>query len=73
MQAATTDTDKADKEDKIALLITFTAEPPREIKSQLRDLNFKWNPFRKEWYGYGDRKDLLRLIKPFGGNVELCG
>ncbi|MDP3936094.1 MAG: conjugal transfer protein TraD, partial [Alphaproteobacteria bacterium] len=31
--------------DKIPLVITFQSVPPRELKSHLRDLNFKWNPF----------------------------
>jgi hypothetical protein len=49
--------------DTAPLVITFKTEPPRELKSQLRDLNFKWNPFRKEWCGYGEMKALLRLIQ----------
>jgi hypothetical protein len=55
------------------LVITFKTEPPRELKSQLRDLNFKWNPFRKEWYGYGDMNALSRLTQHHGAVVELCG
>ena len=58
--------------DTIPLVITFKTEPPRELKSQLRDLNFKWNPFRKEWYGYGDMKSLLRLTHAHGSTVEVC-
>lgn len=57
----------------LPLVITFKTEPPRELKSQLRDLNFKWNPFRKEWYGYGDMRNLQSLIKPTNGTVESCG
>lgn len=58
--------------EKIALILTFEAEPPRELKSQLRDLNFKWNPFRKEWYGYGVSSELETLIHPHGGSCEPC-
>lgn len=54
------------------LVITFKTEPPRELKSQLRDLNFKWNPFRKEWYGYGNLHELKSLIKSANGTVESC-
>ena len=60
------------KEEKIPLIITFKSEPTRETKSQLRDLKFKWNPFRKEWYGYGAESDILDLVKDIGGSVERC-
>lgn len=58
--------------DKTPVVITFNSEPPRELKSQLRDLNFKWNPFRKEWYGYGNLHELKSLIKSANGKVESC-
>lgn len=58
--------------EKIALILTFEVEPPRELKSQLRDLNFKWNPFRKEWYGYGIPSELDPLIHSHGGSCEPC-
>jgi hypothetical protein len=63
----------ADGTDPTPLVITFNSEPPRELKSQLRDLNFKWNPFRKEWYGYGNMSELKSLINPAKGTVESCG
>lgn len=59
-------------DDKTPLVITFKTEPPRELKSSLRDLNFKWNPFRKEWYGYGDMKSLLKLTQHYEAMVEPC-
>jgi hypothetical protein len=65
--------DAGDGTDTIPLVITFKAEPLRELKSQLRDLNFKWNPFRREWYGYGDMRNLQSLVKPANGTVESCG
>jgi hypothetical protein len=58
--------------DKTPAVITFKSEPQRELKSQLRDLNFKWNPFRKEWYGYGNLHELKSLIKPANGTIESC-
>ena len=57
---------------KTPAVITFNSEPQRELKSKLRDLNFKWNPFRKEWYGYGNLHELKSLIKPAHGTVESC-
>jgi Conjugal transfer protein TraD len=58
--------------DKTPLVITFKTEPSRELKSQLRDLNFKWNPFRKEWYGYGNLHELKSIIKSTNGTIESC-
>lgn len=58
--------------DATPLVITFKSEPPRELKSQLRDFNFKWNPFRKEWYGYGDPHELKSIIKAANGTIESC-
>lgn len=57
---------------KTPVVIAFNSEPQRELKSQLRDLNFKWNPFRKEWYGYGNIHELRSLIKSANGTVESC-
>jgi hypothetical protein len=59
-------------EELSAFVITFPKEPSREIKSQLRDLNFKWNQFRKEWYGYGNEKELRTLIESDHGHIESC-
>ncbi len=59
-------------DDTSPLVITFKTEPPRELKSQLRDLNFKWNPFRKEWYGYGDIKSLSTLVTTEIGLITHC-
>ncbi len=66
------DQNKSTGSDKTPVVITFKSEPQRELKSQLRDLNFKWNPFRKEWYGYGNIHELKSRIKPAHGTVESC-
>jgi hypothetical protein len=59
-------------DEKSPLVITFEIEPPRELKYQLRDLNFKWNPFRKEWYGYGNLHELKSIINSANGTIEAC-
>ena len=59
-------------EEKIPLIITFDLEPTRETKSQLRDLHFKWNPFRKEWYGYGIESEIQEFVSDKGGKIEKC-
>lgn len=68
----TLDQNQSTGTDKTPVVITFNSEPPRELKSKLRDLNFKWNPFRKEWYGYGNLHELKPIIKPANGTVESC-
>lgn len=60
------------QEEKVPLVITFVSEPTHETKSHLRDLKFKWNPFRKEWYGYGLESELNNLVRECGGAVERC-
>jgi hypothetical protein len=66
------DQNQSNGSDKTPVVITFNSEPPRELKSQLRDLNFKWNPFRKEWYGYGNLHELKSIINPANGIIEPC-
>ena len=66
------DQDQSIGTDKIPLVITFKSEPSRELKSQLRDFNFKWNPFRKEWYGYGNLYELKSIIKSANRTIEAC-
>ncbi len=66
------DQNQSNGSDKTPVVITFNSEPPRELKSQLRDLNFKWNPFRKEWYGYGNLHELKSIINPANGIIESC-
>ncbi len=72
-EAQTQHEGEGDEADTIPLVITFETEPPRELKSQLRDLTFKWNLFRKEWYGYGNIHELKSIITPARGTVESCG
>lgn len=56
----------------LPLVITFTNEPPRDVKAHLRDLNFKWNPFRKEWYGYGSPQTLEPLMENHSATITPC-
>jgi len=45
--------------DGTPLSISFSNDPKPETKKILKDLGFRWNSFRKEFYGYG-RKDQIR-------------
>jgi hypothetical protein len=44
------------------LLISFKNEPNKEIKKALKEMKFQWNRFRKEYYGYSNRKTLVLLL-----------
>jgi hypothetical protein len=39
---------------KHPIVVTLKEPPSLSIKSQMKDLKFKWNSFRKEFYGFGD-------------------
>ncbi|MCB1075273.1 MAG: conjugal transfer protein TraD [Simkania sp.] len=54
--------EKEHEEKGEALVVTFDEEPERDIKSQLRDLGFSWNRFRKEWYGYGKEEEIKKMF-----------
>lgn len=40
-----------EKEKGEPVIVTFTNEPDREVRQQLRAWGLKWNAFRKEWQG----------------------
>jgi hypothetical protein len=37
----------------MALIVQLKSSATQEVKNALKKLGFKWNDFRKEWYGYG--------------------
>jgi hypothetical protein len=51
--------DKEEK-DKQTIILTFEAEPTKELTSKIRNLGLKWNFVRKEWYGCVTDMDLLK-------------
>lgn len=54
------------------LIVSFSSEPSSEIKSLLREMNFKWNSFRKEFYGYGHRKSIEEALVGVDFRIELA-
>ena len=57
------------EENSTPLAIKFKAEVSKKIADQLRELNFKWNRFRKEYYGYGNKSQLTHLLD--GANCHI--
>jgi len=45
------------------LILQFSKGPSADTKKELRSRKFKWNPFRREWYGYGKKEELDEFIK----------
>ena len=54
------------------LIISLESELPIEIKAELRQKKFRWNPFRREWYGYGKKEDLESFLKGYKPHVEIA-
>lgn len=50
-------------EGKQPLIVSFDSELLPITKSTLKSLKFKWNPFRKEWYGLGKKEDIESIFK----------
>lgn len=51
------------------LIISFLKEISDELKHSLKERKFKWNSFRKEWYGYGIKDEVEDLVKDDQGKV----
>lgn len=52
------------------LLVIFKNPPPDEIKSKLKQMKFKWNEFRGEYFGYGDKENLSKLLSGIECTIE---
>lgn len=52
------------------LIISVHSTASASLKTTLKALKFKWNPFRKEWYGYGDINQLKTVLEPFNAKIE---
>ena len=60
------------KKNCLPLIISFANELDENMKKALKTLNFRWNSFRREWYGYGIKDELEKLIKESHGNIEVA-
>lgn len=54
-----------------ALIIAFDDLPSEAVRSKLKDLKFKWNKFRGEYYGYGDKKIVSSLLESCKCKIEI--
>jgi len=44
------------------LIVSFDNESTAETEKILRNMKFKWNSFRNEWYGRGKKDELQALL-----------
>jgi hypothetical protein len=56
---------------RMPLSVCFKETPPLEIKALLKELKFKWNSFRKEYYGYGEKSGIIDLLKNYQVEIEV--
>ena len=52
------------------IILTFEKEIGEEEKSELKQMKFKWNPFRKEWYGSHNKEDIFSKFAKFNPILE---
>ena len=55
--------EKNSQSDSSALTIKFSSTPSEANLKKIKELKFKWNRFRKEFYGYGNKETLNNLLK----------
>lgn len=63
--------DKQDRSEQQPLAIAFRNEPRKEIREQLRTRKFRWNAFRKEFYGHGNKNEIEKLLEGAEFEVEV--
>jgi hypothetical protein len=65
---------KLDEEqiNKHAVILKFECEPSIEIRKSIREHGLRWNTLRKEWYGYVENIDMLKIaLKDLDHQIEV--
>lgn len=57
--------------DGTPLSITFTSDTDESTKKEIRNSGFKWNKFRTEFYGHGNKSEIEPLLKNTDYKVEV--
>jgi len=52
------------------LTIKFTDSLSQSHNAIMKELNFKWNRFRKEFYGHGNKEEIKNKLKNFDCVIE---
>ncbi len=62
--------EESKEKDNTRLSVSFKNPPPKEAKAILKKMKFRWNSFRGEYYGFGNRESLARLLDGTECNIE---
>ena len=44
------------------LIVKFQEKTSEEAINVIKSRNFKWNQFREEWYGFGEKEELSQAL-----------
>ena len=53
------------------LIIKFNSTMENGFKAFLKNKKFQWNPFRKEWYGFGNMEEIERILANKQAKIEI--
>lgn len=53
------------------LAVSFENPPPKSLLLRLKQLGFKWNRFRNEWYGTADQQSLAKELEKASPKIEV--
>ena len=54
-----------------SLSISFSKSPDKEVREKLKEMKFKWNDFRGEYYGYGNKEEMRNLLHGVKCSIEV--
>ncbi len=63
--------DEQDRSEQQPVAVVFRGEPRKEIREQLKARKFRWNFFRKEFYGHGNKNEIEKLLEGAEFEVEV--
>lgn len=61
---------ESQSDSRVPLIISFSSEPEQEVLSRLKEMKFRWNKFRNEWYGYGVESEARAILKGTAGQLQ---
>lgn len=59
-----------DQNNAVSLSVKFPSPPDKIILDKLKELKFKWNRFRKEFYGFGNKDEVSKILSETGCIIE---
>ena len=53
-----------------AIIIKFAEMPLTQVRKKLKEHKFRWNAWRKEWQGIGNREELEKIFENDHAHIE---